>query len=584
MAYIAPNTDIIILRGCPLDKSYQHTWYFEDADQQYNYFESLKKYVFDAQSYQRYDRGVLRIKTTADNLYDCNYLMFRNTAYGAKWFYAFIDRVEYIANMVTEVYYTLDVMQTWYFDYQLENCFVEREHTSTDGVGDNLVPENLDTGELIISDVNYFTFPDDTNPSGPQFSAVLLYTVNEKAIGEIVYYTEGELAGQIREVTWVDIPQPATLSSGATGSLYNGIYMGVRYITTPMGNTPYDASDTRANFIIAYNISYLVKSIETNGASLVRIMQVPHMIVEHWINNPANPSIFSKTFFQPTTFLNTNHDLGGYTPVNKKMYTFPYMTLSMSDNAGNSSTYRWEWFKTRGENGLCYADFEVEGVPVITPEVMCYPTQYKGMNVNYEEGIILTDFPFPAWTADTFLQWWQQNSPVWRASLISSSISAAGKMVSVGMTKKANAVDALGAVAGVSGLVGNLAQMESMQATPNQLAGQANASSLRIVQNRVGFTFYSMTCQPDIAESIDNFFTMFGYAVKKVKTPNLFGGGALRPYFNFLQTKACVIHPRAGTGLPAEDENTISQIYDRGITFWNTAGTIGDYSLNNAPV
>ena len=40
----------------------------------------------------------------------------------------------------------LDVMQTWYFDYTMRKCFVVREHTNDDTIGNNLIEENLATG------------------------------------------------------------------------------------------------------------------------------------------------------------------------------------------------------------------------------------------------------------------------------------------------------------------------------------------------------------------------------------------------------------------------------------------------------
>ena len=151
MAYIAPDSDIYVLKGVPLDSDYNHTLYQTSATAQYNTFYAYRKYTFTDQSYQRAGKGKLRIARLADDLYDCNYLMFRNTAFGNKWFYAFIDKVEYVNNNASELYYTIDDMQSWYFDYELGSCFVEREHTLTDVVGENLVQEDVATGEYIVT-------------------------------------------------------------------------------------------------------------------------------------------------------------------------------------------------------------------------------------------------------------------------------------------------------------------------------------------------------------------------------------------------------------------------------------------------
>ena len=75
MAYVAPNSTIILCHGVPLDKNYQHTVKFANRTAQYNGIYSFYSKVFSAQSYQRYDKESLRIQTNPDEIYDCNYLL-----------------------------------------------------------------------------------------------------------------------------------------------------------------------------------------------------------------------------------------------------------------------------------------------------------------------------------------------------------------------------------------------------------------------------------------------------------------------------------------------------------------------------
>lgn len=149
--YIAPNTNIYILHNVPLDNTYRNTLYFESVSKQFGYFGSKTKYTLNNQSYQRVNRNRIRIEKTAEDLYDCNYIMFQNKAFGDKWFYAFITRpAEFVNTLVSEIEYEIDVLQTWSFDYTLKPCFVEREHSETDNAGDNTVPENLELGEYVL--------------------------------------------------------------------------------------------------------------------------------------------------------------------------------------------------------------------------------------------------------------------------------------------------------------------------------------------------------------------------------------------------------------------------------------------------
>ena len=112
---IQPNSIIKICKGVPFDNSYNDSMYFESKEQQYNYFNSKVKHTMNKASYTRVNGGNVRFNLVADSLYDCNYLMFQNTSYGNKWFYAFITEVEYLNDGVTNVHFEIDVLQTWYF-------------------------------------------------------------------------------------------------------------------------------------------------------------------------------------------------------------------------------------------------------------------------------------------------------------------------------------------------------------------------------------------------------------------------------------------------------------------------------------
>lgn len=154
---IAPNTDIILLRNVPLDNTYTDTLYFSNATEQFNHFyytSTYAKKVFANNTYQRINSGVMRLEVSADEIYNYNYMMFRNTNYGSKWFYAFITSVEYHNNAVAEIRYEIDVMQTYFFDYELEQCYVDRETSATDNVGENILDEPIELGPIKTYETN----------------------------------------------------------------------------------------------------------------------------------------------------------------------------------------------------------------------------------------------------------------------------------------------------------------------------------------------------------------------------------------------------------------------------------------------
>ena len=144
--YVEPNTQIHILQGVPLSKSYEHTVRYKNATEQYNGFIAYKKHTLNNYSYQRAGLGTIRVQLPYAQVYNCNYMMFKNTSYENRWFYAFITGASYLSNDVTEVYYMIDVMQTFAYDYQFKKCFIERAHESTDIIYDNTQPEGLEIG------------------------------------------------------------------------------------------------------------------------------------------------------------------------------------------------------------------------------------------------------------------------------------------------------------------------------------------------------------------------------------------------------------------------------------------------------
>lgn len=569
MAYISPNTEVRIYSGVPLDRDYNHTVKQTSLSTQLTVFAPYLKYTLTNLSYQRSGKSTIRVSKLADTLYDCNYMAFQNTAFGNKWFYAFIDRVEYVNNNTSEITYTIDVMQTWYFDYDLGECYVEREHSETDGFGENLVKEDIECQELIPMNTWNFTYPDSINPNSPMYALVVFYVPNN---------TKGYITGQsyVEGAYKFEVTPCKDGNQYDTGVILNGIYMGCKYFGTALllGSETVNETVKRIDNLIATILGSEV------GGSIVNVVQVPFQLWLDWTTNGGSTATRDSNSIITAAFYNPDHT-ALYTPKNKKLFSYPYKSIIVSNNAGQTATYRWEYFSSGG-NQTKQATFKISGVPVMSPEIMCYPAGYRGLELDYESGLVLTDFPQPPWSEDSFAKWWTQNGSAYVTSLVSSAIKTATSIGVAVATKGTAGITT--AVSGVAGIANSIAGLNSSKNAPDQISGQASVSSLRTVQNRVGFKFFDMGVPHDDAKVIDGYFTMFGYAVKQLKVPNIKKTDAkLRPHWNYVKTLSCVIHSAAGKGLPAEDEEAIAKIYDKGITFWSTIGNIGDYSLDNSP-
>ena len=152
MAYIAPNSTVWLYKGVRLDPNYENTYWFASKAAQKTAFDAYLAYTFTAQSYCRATGNAIRVQRNPDDLINCNYMAFRNTSFGDKIFYAFIDEVAYINNSTAEIRFTIDVMQTYLRDITFLPSYIEREHSATDDIGDNIVPEpSIGSPKLVIN-------------------------------------------------------------------------------------------------------------------------------------------------------------------------------------------------------------------------------------------------------------------------------------------------------------------------------------------------------------------------------------------------------------------------------------------------
>jgi hypothetical protein len=148
--------------------------------------------------------------------------------------------------------------------------------------------------------------------------------------------------------------------------------------------------------------------------------------------------------------------------------------------------------------------------------------------------------------------------------MASSVLNTASNFLSGNVTGTANSL--LGGVGGV------MSQIQSAKAHPDQANGNTNTGDLLVGWQRY-FTADCMSVRSEIAETIDKFFSMFGYKVNTVKTPNITG----RRNWNYVKTLGCYIE----ADIPQEDLQVIKEMFNNGVTFWHNASTFADYNQNN---
>lgn len=282
---IAPQTTVYLLENIPLDVKYRNTLNFSNISAQTSYFVSHKKYTLENLSYIRREVKVIRAEVHAAYIQNCNYLMFQNSidgiTEGQKWFYAFITKIEYVSNSCTDIYFTYDALQTFLFDITVLPSFVEREHVNNDAIGANLVPENLELGDYIMTNQRTNGFTDD-------------YKIIVAATFDKDY-------------------------NAAQGELHGKYYSGLCYNIFGI----YDISSVN-NFIQQATEKQL-----SDGIVSIFIAPPP----------PTNLGDYGIQVEEKIT-----GDFDGYIPKNNKLFTYPYNYLYVYTDEGQENAYHYEYF------------------------------------------------------------------------------------------------------------------------------------------------------------------------------------------------------------------------------------------------
>lgn len=528
--YIEPSTDIRILKNVPINASYVHTLSFDNESTQRAYFIGCTKFLLSDYTYQRKDLNTMRVGIPCEQLFDCNYLMFRNTAFGSKWFYAFITAVKYINNSCCEITYEIDVLQTWLFDFSFMPCLVLREHTATDNIGDNFVDETIGTGEYVVNK-SYFK----------DFSKQQVYIYATGFPSESGAITSGNL------------------------DIVNNVLSGLVIYQRQLDENNLE------------EIQRVLNSYVDNGMEdmVIVVQQMPS-----FLGTPSQSSVPTDS----VQFAINADTLDGYKPRNNKLFTSPYNFVVVSNHSGSTATFNCELFADPK-----VANFTIKGVPVSTPVLNCYAMRYRGINEDYDSGLTLSNFPQVAWSGDSYKAWYAQNKANITASNQNMNLSLQGNAIGnlLGALGGASSGKLLGAITGVgSGVVNNeiawqqhentlQGNRDTAKAIPHSLHGKIECDSLNVAVNKVGFMFYQMCVTSDYAKMIDDYFTMYGYAVKEVKTPNI----KTRPHWNYLQTSGCNVKGN----IPSDDLQKIMAIHNSGVTYWHSPNEVGNYNLDNRP-
>lgn len=503
MAYIPPNSTVQYFSDLGLSRD--DTLYFGSVSSKNTYFANLTKIASEESlTYVSREKGIIRSALPMSTAINIGYMRYKNTSFENFWFYAFVTNVEYTNNGLTEIHFEVDNMMTYMGVFTLGECFVERQHTVNDGIGDNIAEEGLDTGDFIVNETVKSGFFDG-------------YRI------AVVYNPD----------------------SDNSGAIHNGIY---------------SAAAIKSFELAADANSFIKTMIDDNKIdSIVAVLMLPTNMVTNW-NNPL-PGVHQVNISKQGL------QIDGYKPRNKKLFCYPYNMLSVSNSEGQSINYRYEFFNRAGESTTC--DFSIYMLAGASPEVSLIPRNYKNVSFNYDERLNMVKFPQCAIAVDQYKANLAQKNSTFFQDAVGQGVNIAVGAATGGLTGAASAG------AGLLKLATDALISNAIRTPAPTISKGRSAPDIMFGLLAKEFYFYKRSITKNYAEMIDNYFDMFGYAVRQHLTPNM----NARPNWTYCKTIGCIVHGN----MPSSSARDIESMFDNGVRFWKNHNNIGNYSLNNAP-
>lgn len=524
---IVPSSNIILLKT-PFELDYKNNLTFSNLASQLSYFNSLPHTEITDATYLRKD-NVISYPALVDNIREYNYCMYQNENFSNKWFFAFITNMEYINHSTTNISIETDVWQTYQFDITFKNSFVEREHVNNDTVGLHTLPEDLETGPYIS---NQHVIDDHIDQITTELMFVLATTLDLSSI----QVTKFPQAGVRR---------------------YNGIISGCVYY--PL----FSASD------VSTALNAIADKGQIDGVN--GLFMAPKSMLGS-ATGPEFPESNGPDTY--TNSINKQTTLNGYTPKNNKLLCHPYNYLLVSNNNGTSVPMHYEDFSS----GTCTFKIEMAISPGCS--IRMIPTNYKGNAEDDENGINMGKLPICSYPVDMYTNWLTQNSVnIGGITMTTDDINVASStsnavLGTLGNALSGNVAGAINSVvSGSAGIANSLIAKKQHDLIPPQARGNLNAGDVITSGGKNGFHFYKMSIKQEYAKCIDDYFSMFGYLVNSVKTPNITG----RRNWNYVKT----IDINITGDIVQEDMQKIKNIFNNGVTLWHNPSTYLDYSQTN---
>lgn len=591
-----PNGEIYLLRDVLLTPSYEHTIDFKDRTEQFNYFRSFVKYTLNDYTYIRREREYIVVELPVIDLEDVNYLVFRSEA-DSRLYYAFVTDIVYINDTTAQLFYSVDVMQTYLFDFAWNPSYIKQGHVDRWDANHKPIYSKTDEG------LDY----------GTEYSIEGAFRIQQSdavkwALVSCVQYSELVTEGYADDGgTLAPTPPPFITALVPIVHRRNGY-------ATPTVTVNYEGVEGRG--IVSYD--QLVNAMQSSAfGEFVRSISIlpyaPFVDTETFDGSQYNVTL-SSAFQYDLSVLNIPSISAVGLLILKNAYAETLLggkDLATADwDIGLEDTLPTpaEWEEVKKNPYTTKRDKRFESKLLCSPYRYNLLTDWRNNPVILKNEYLTTDkltirysfafshnAPFRFWAkdykrdpegrytslsqpmalempivSDKYYTYMLENKNTIQANVTNSIINASAGVISGAVNGAGMGVPGAfaGAIGGaVSGALNVSAMLRSenakqadIQAKPDTVLN-TNDSTFNVNDRNADVTFYRMSICCENEEIIAEIFNITGYRVNRVAIPNT----RSRTRFNYLQTAGANI-----TGsFNQSDLMKIKQIFDNGITIWH---------------
>ena len=468
------------------------------------------------------------------NNFGVNYCRFKNPYapdYGSRWTYAFITRIEYIAEQTTRLYIKTDLFTTYMGDIKRNSCMVERMHVWSDKRFSNLLPEPLSVPDAVTySEVN----------ASVDTSAMSVNDFKDHYLCCVVTSEGIQGLGDPRDNLIGGVPNCCCYYACELQDLSNLVDLA-------------DADSIVAVYPILRDNTVI--NLQSSGHTLASGEPCYYVY-------DAGSALKTLRIGFPQMF-NT------YEPKNAKCLNYPYNYVTLTNHNGSNIDLKLEnFYQLRFSENNDEIKFESWYSPTPDGQLLTAPFKYEKMadSSNKQYAIEYSGFPQIAYTTDVYKNYIARHINSMNVDKINLGLKAA---TAIGSAAAGN----VGKIPGTfMDFLEYNAKINDIKSVPDEIHGMPTGG-MQLHNGSSGIHLLGKAVPEDYAKVIDDYFTRYGYNVSKIATPSW----NTRLKFNYIKTAGA----NFGGTIPVEDKAKLNELFDSGITIWHYPGEYGDFSVAN---